>query len=654
MSVPVERETRRSVSMQNRATGIGSVLTLRAVLLGLILIVANGYWVLNMEFFQWSGHPTSIALFFNAIFVLLIVQAGNALVHRIAPGWALSRSELLLIYSMVCLGTAITSFDTIPVLLTIFTYSFRYATPENGWNTVINPHLPRWITVQDPQVYTGLYEGGNLYRWETLFAWLVPVGVWVGFLLVLLFVMLCINSLFRRQWLEHEHLACPLVRLPLEISQPDARLFRAYSFWLGFGIFAAIDIANVAGVILHGQPVLNFAEFRYARGMGDWGELFRFFNFQPFLVSLGYFLPTDFLFSVWFFYVIWFGLQRVANRTMHLGSLFGMEWNFTGLESFGAAVIFAPVALWRGRRHMAEVWNLIRGRATGLTQEREALSYQVAVAGIVVGLGFLVWFSSQLGMRVGVGLLCFVIYYIISFAVARVRAQFGSPVHDLMWNTPGEILTRLFGTRIFFTTPDLIGMGVYRWFTHMHRTNPMPIQLEAMKMQDQTKGTSRGLATALMLAGLVAAVAGMWTVLHVNYRLGADLQGSPGLYEPWTTVQQYLTGPTKANPSVWLLYALGAGAGLFLSTMRARYVWWPLHPLGFIIAGVWQIMLVWCPLFIAWVIKTTVVRYGGHRTYQKLMPFFFGVILGEFTVASLAGIVSIIWRIPVYVVWGGS
>lgn len=564
------------------------------MLLGLALIVANGYWVLNMELIVMSGHPTSIALFFNAVFVLLVVQAGNTVLRRIVPRWALSRSELLLVYSMVCLGSAITSVDTIGVLMTIFTHSFRYATVGNDWNNLINPHLPQWLTVQDPKVYTGLWEGGNLYRWEILSAWLVPVGIWVAFLLVLLLVMLCINILFRRQWLEHEHLACPLVRLPLEITRPDSRLFCTSSFWLGFVLFAAIGMANQAGVILRGQPVLNLAEFRNVEHIGPWGQLFRFFNFQPFLVALGYTLPVDFLFSFSFFYVVWFGLQRVADQALHL-EFGGFGWRLTSLESFAGTIILAPVALWHARRYLAEVWTLICGRSTSPSQNREQLQYQLAAVGVAVGLGFLVWFSVQLGMRAWVGLVYFVIYYVISFTVTRLRAQFGSPIHDLSTNTPAELLTRALGTRIFFTTPELIGMGMYHWFTHLHRTNPMPIQLEAMKMQDQTKGTSRGLVTALMLAGLVAAIAGLWTVLHVNYQLGADLQG--GLVRnahpaPWHYVQQCLTAPARVgwwqnspNPQAGVLYAIGAAIGLFLAAMRARYVWWPLHPLGFATAG---------------------------------------------------------------------
>ena len=39
----------------------------------------------------------------------------------------------------------------------------------------------------------------------------------------------------------------------------------------------------------------------------------------------------------------------------------------------------------------------------------------------------------------------FVLYYAISIAVTRMRAELGTPVHDLHYSGPDEILTRTIG-----------------------------------------------------------------------------------------------------------------------------------------------------------------------------------------------------------------
>jgi hypothetical protein len=43
----------------------------------------------------------------------------------------------------------------------------------------------------------------------------------------------------------------------------------------------------------------------------------------------------------------------------------------------------------------------------------------------------------------------------------------------------------------------------------------------------------------------------------------------------------------------------------------------------------------WMPFLIAWVIKAAVLRYGGMRLYRASLPFFLGLILGDYVVPAL-------------------
>jgi hypothetical protein len=61
--------------------------------------------------------------------------------------------------------------------------------------------------------------------------------------------------------------------------------------------------------------------------------------------------------------------------------------------------------------------------------------------------------------------------------------------------------------------------------------------------------------------------------------------------------------------------------------------------------------LVWMPLLIAWLFKTVIVKYGGHKAYQRAVPAFLGLILGQFVVGSILNIVSIAIHIPSYMFW---
>jgi hypothetical protein len=70
--------------------------------------------------------------------------------------------------------------------------------------------------------------------------------------------------------------------------------------------------------------------------------------------------------------------------------------------------------------------------------------------------------------------------------------------------------------------------------------------------------------------------------------------------------------------------------------LRQRFLWWPLHPLGFPISMTYTIVYYgWLSILLAWAFKAVILRYGGVRAYRRLTPFFLGLALGEFFTASL-------------------
>src|SRR5262249_9829355 len=140
------------------------MVTARAVGIGLLLTPFNAYWVICMEVVRYAGHPTTISLFFNVVFILTVLLGLNALVRRFLPRFAFAPGELLTVYIMLGLSSAVSGHDMIEVLTPILSHATYFARPENGWAGDILPYLPKWLTVSDPQALAGFYTGnGSLY-----------------------------------------------------------------------------------------------------------------------------------------------------------------------------------------------------------------------------------------------------------------------------------------------------------------------------------------------------------------------------------------------------------------------------------------------------------------------------------------------------------
>ena len=622
----------------------------RPVVLGVILIPPNAYWVEQMEMIRYSAHPTTVSLFFNAVFGLLLLVAANHLLRRFAPRLALTQPELLLTYSMLCIGSAVAGHDMIQVLMPYFSYSFRLATPANKWDELFNDQLPTWLTVRDEWLLDGFYEGGRtFYDPRVVAAWLGPGLLWSLFIVLLLAVMMGINVVIRRQWLEGEHLACPLVNLPVEISEPRGMLFRSHAFWIGFALAATLDTYNSFAFLYPTLPKIPIEHQNMAQHFGGrpWNAVGWFpISFYPFVVGMGYLMPSDFLFSCWFFYLFW-KAERVFSAVMGWDQI--RDFPFDNFQCFGAYALFGLYALWISRGHLSAVFRRFWS-AREDDSRREPASYRLAFAFIGVGFIGLVWFSAAMKMQLWIAALFFVIYYGLAVAVTRMRAQFGAPVHDLHFTGPGTILTAVIGTRNL-PRHDLIGFALYYWFNRAYRSHPMPHQMEAFKMQDRAGASGRAVVPGLMIAGIVGTVAGLWCFLHMYYDLGAHAKGRMFGGEAFNQLAVWLQAPQGPRWGPIIAIGVGLAQAFFLQTMRMRFVNWPFHPLGFAISANWEMNLVWLPLLIAWVIKTVVVKYGGHRLYQRLIPAFIGIIIGQFVVGSILNIVSIALKVPSYMFW---
>ncbi len=636
--------------------------TPRAVLLGMLLLPVNAYWVVMMENIRYSAHPTTISLLFNCIFILVVLTGLNGLVARAAPRFAFSQGELLLVYAMLCIGSCMAGHDFAQLLIPNLAHPLAQSTTRNGYLPLFGQYLPHWAMAPGVEARSAFYLGhGSLYRSDSLRVWAQPVLVWTGFVIVLLWTMQCVNVLIRKQWTDSERLSYPLTKIPLEITdaQPFGRgrasrpLTKAPLFWIGFALAAGLDLMNSLHYYFPGVPavlVSNTTDIGLSFPTKPWHAIgWTPLTFYPFMVGIGLLMPLDFLFSSWFFYLVW-KLQSVV--------VVANAWDadprmpYANYQALGAYLLFFASTLWLARGYFKQVVACALGRPSEIDDSDEPLRYRWAFLGLAGGLTALVVFASCLGLPPWLGVLFFVLYLALALAITRMRAELGTPVHDLHFTGPDWVLSDLLGPRTIGPA-GLAAFSLFFWFNRAYRCHPMPFQLEAFKMAEQTGARReigremRGWFWTLLLAGGFGMLCACWALLHNQYIYGVQWQDPSG----WDRYAGWLKAPKPPNFTALEASVFGFLFAAFLQAMRVRFFWWPFHPLAYAVSGSWEMNLLWLPLLMAWVIKSLLLRYGGMKSFNIAMPFFYGLILGQFIPGSVLNIWGIITQNPTYQFW---
>jgi hypothetical protein len=222
---------------------------------------------------------------------------------------------------------------------------------------------------------------------------------------------------------------------------------------------------------------------------------------------------------------------------------------------------------------------------------------------------------------------------------------------------PNQTLYNLLGSRAL-GDQTLTTLSLFYWFNRAYRAHPMPTQLEALSMARATKSSYKGIFPVLMLAAALGILSFCWSALHVTYQEGASahMQGwinkGPG-GETYGRLAGWLSAVTPPDRRE----AGGMLAGFFFSSLlfigRLRIVGFPFHPVGYALSGGWSMLWAWFSLFIAWVFKVLILKYGGLSRFREFLPFFFGLILGDFMMGATWTLLGMFLDIPVYNFWNG-
>lgn len=632
--------------------------TYRSIVLGLVLIPLNTMWVIVAEIMWYSGEPTTISLFYNVVFIMTWIVLCNLALERWRPGWALAPGEILVVYTMLGVSSALCGHDMLEILVPTLSHLYRYAPIEGKYQEIL-PLVPKWLVVEDPVALESAYVGQeSVYRPENFLPWLAPLAWWGLFTLALCAVMWGLDLILRKQWTENEKLSYPVLQVPILLATEARSLLRSRLFWTGFGIAAGIDVVNGLNALfplLPKIPVVHiknlqtfFPNLPWSAMGGMWMSLY------PFAIGMCFFMPADLAFSCWFFFFFWKAQRVLAN---YIG-IHGMPgFPFIEEQTAGGYYAVALIALWITRHHLKRVALILLGREVERETPWERQEVRIAAVLIAAGCGFLFWFCHHAGMTAWIVITFFVLYFLISISVTRMRAELGPPAHDLHQIGPHLQILRFVGManmRKYYPV-DTVMFGFFNFFNRAYRGHPMPHGLEAFRIAERLKLDNLRYLLAIMVSTVAGIVCAFWAMLWVFDKYGAAAQAiGPGEWfgrETWDFVNSWLTTPQVHQYQPTYAIIIGVLFSIGLATLRMNLPWWPFHPVGYAISGSWSMDQLWLCVMVAWAIKVLLLKYGGAKAYKPVVPFFVGLIMGDFMVGSFWNLYGIVMERQVYHFW---
>ncbi len=656
----------RSVSL--RAAGRpAKPLSVRFWIVCALLVPLNlvwSVWTLS-GYGPWFDENLLLA---NVVVYLFVLAGVNAGLRRIRPAWVLSQVELLLIYTVLAISTAVGGSCYGQGLALVLAYPFWFGNPDTlgmsatfDWRPFLSD-LPLWLVVSDPEVLAGFWQGQTSFlSARAVEAWARPVLAWSGLIMALFCGMMCLNVLLRRRWVEDERLTFPIVWLPLEMTHPSGALFRSRLLWLGFVAAGAIPLLNG---LAYFHPILPTipVEFRLERFFTDrpWDAMnMPTITFHPMMIGLGFLLPQDLLFASWFFHFYW-QFQRVASSALGFSLSGGAmtDFPYIGEQAYGGLLALGGIALWGARSQLAAAWRRA-WRGSSSEYQTEALSERAAFLGLLLCGVAVLWFLRLTGMSLVVSSLWLGLLALGLVAMTRIRAESGGPLLPSGPMAAGSVeadLTRLVGTRAF-SRRDLVGMALQRWHLEYGFNQPAPYGMEALRMAEASRQSQRRFLIAALIAALIGIVGTVFVELNFAYRLGEAAEFNKtgwGQRKAWIGLEAWLSHPTTARPERIAGVAVGAASVLFLGAMRTRVLGWPLHPVPFVpTAGLGiYVGYFWGPFLIAWLVKLLILRYRGLSGFRTVLPLFYGLIIGEMTGGMFWPLYGMLTGTPSYSFFG--
>ena len=609
----------------------------RTILIGSVLcVVLNSLAVRSYAIFnRYSGfadHFNTVGLIFLIFWVAVLCLGLRAFRTTLS----LTSGEFAVIYAMLMVATALPTMGFGGYFLPLVAGVRYYASPENGWPTLLWQNLPEWIAPKDEEAIRWLFEGmpvGAAIPWGT---WMPCCFWWGTFMLAFFLVSLGLMSLVHRQWAERERLIYPLATVPLcladGVESPRQSLFTSKLFWCGFAIAGGVALYNfsVGFFDLHGMfATLNLRQRLTVPRVG----LSTSIALDFLVLGLSYLLTLDVLFSIWFFHAAAM-VERGIFNVFAIGTGMPTQPHAAGgallaSQQTGALLSFVLASLWIGRHFLKEkLKQTLRPARDG---EWELMPARGALLCVVLGAAYMGAFIHATGLSTPWTAVFLLLALCLFFGTSRLLAQTGIGRLRAPCAT-APMFASVFGTNAVGHS-GLGALGLTFVWAGDIQLFAMGTAAHALKVCGQKAARPRSLLTAMLIAFVVGLMTVFAAYLWLGYHYGLVhgygwyFVSSPKYH--WGWVANSMRTPIEPQWKGIGFMGGGALAAAVVSFAYYRLPAFPLHPVGMAIAMTNTVRIDWSSMFLAWLVKLLIVHFGGFALYRRILPLFLGFILGS-------------------------
>ena len=460
------------------------------------------------------------------------------------------------------------------------------------------------------------------------------------------------SILFFRQWDEGERLVFPMSAFPVAMLEttegrrvPDILSNRV--FWIGFAISGGIIAWSILGYFAISLPRITLFDRAIDRTINlglNYPQ--QYWRVQPLMMGLAYLCPTDILFSMWFYNAI--NTFKIGNLN-RIGFTVGVEGQpakaneIAMLESSGALFLLVAWSVWVARGHLRQTIRMALSKVR-TDDDAVPISYRAAWVGWLLSVATLAGWCMSSGMKFWATAIQLVFLFICYFGISKYAATTGFTFLNPAGGK-GYGVIRSIGGSMNLTPASLTMMEFIGNITFLGaalRTTAIPSITHILKMW----GSRLKRIPAIWLIIPATYIIGWWIASGTRIFHAYDEGGLNGLLVPWQvdalTQQIPFIEGTKVHVfdnqklGVWLF---GIGEAAILTILKSRFTWWPLHPIAVAFP---ERRYAFC-LFIAWLAKTTTLRFGGVRLYRQSIPFWYGAICGYLAGIAVSSLIDAVW-----------